>query len=113
MSQALGSLLEQPVQPGECVWPRGENVSWEPACREQTERKLRRAVAGTQIRRRQRGRDLLHRPEVCPVALVSEEVVPISILSLPLPARYTFHSLSYRQLLRAITTPLAHSGYSD
>lgn len=65
------------------------------------------------IRRRQRGRDLLHRPEGCPVALVLEEMVPISILSLPLPARYTFHSLSYRQPLRAITTPLAHSGYSD
>ena len=48
MSQASGSLLEQPVQPGECVWPWGENVSWEPAYREQTERKLRRAVAGTQ-----------------------------------------------------------------
>lgn len=46
MSQPSGSLPETSVEPGECVWPWRENVSWEPACRERTERKLGRAVAG-------------------------------------------------------------------
>lgn len=113
MSQASGLLLETLVKPGECVWPWGDNRGRGAACREQNKRKLSRLWREAQIRRRQRGRDLLDRPEVGPVALVSEEVVPVSTLPLPLPVGFTFHSLFCPQPLRAITAPLAHSGYSD
>lgn len=83
--------------------------------REQDKRKLSRlgGMGKGEIRRSQKGRDLPDRPEVGSVALVSKEVVPLSTLSLPLPARFTFHSLLSPQPLRAITTPLAHSECPD
>lgn len=113
MSQASGSLPETSVQPGECVWPWGENVSWEPACREQTERKLRRAVAGRpdqeETERKRSSSQATGLPGYTCVRGGGPHLYPLSATSCKIYLRLTV----LRQRLRAITTPLAHSGYSD
>lgn len=71
MSQALGLLLETPAQPGECVWPWRENSGGLPAGGVKRKRFNRLGAWGGQIRKSWKGKDLLYRSEVGPVALAS------------------------------------------